>query len=370
MTLNNNNFDENNIDVKKRSSSSYKKGSPREKKNLFEDISLDLNELLKEISEEVTVAINEALSELTINLSDISGKKAVVLDDDIHLKRKSSFKRSGSINVGVINTNEPVRVSGSLRADEIKTSEDIRVSGSMRVDGDVECGGCYVSGSGRINGNLLVNGELIVSGSLRVAGDTVTTGPIKISGSALLGGDIKTTGELFKVSGSVRTGGEMLSSNSIKISGGLKTVKLVGNEIIISGKISVDEIVGKYVSIRSGNSIIGTIEGENIELLAKESVSPEIGGLIGNLLKSLLGEQVLKEYSRENNEIIVEDWVKGEDVYIEGFNILGDIYGRNVVIGPNTIVEGTIYYIEHIDIDPDAEIGNIQKINNFKKKTP
>ncbi len=328
---------------------SFKKASKGKRDHGRENIFVDLLTNLSEtIAEEVSEALTEAFTELQGELQGFG-------------EGMTSF---GVARLGVVNTDSPVRISGAMTAEEINTTADIRVSGSLKVAGDVVCSNYVVSGSAKVSGNLTVNGDISVSGSTKVGGSVQSTGIVKISGGARIAGDLKTSGSRIRVSGGLNIGGEISCPGVIKVSGGLTAARVVADEIKVSGKLNVSEIIARDVVIYSGKSTIGSIEGMDVRIEPSSGIDSEIGGLIGELLKALIGKNAIERHVKPRG-VTIEDDIIAENIYLEGVIVMGDVYGKRVVIGPGTVVDGTVYYMESIDIDETSDIDSKKKIEKL-----
>ncbi len=322
-----------------------KKRKNRKRESVFSELMTNLSE---SIAEEVTEALTEAFSELHGELEGLN-------------EGLTSF---GAARLGVVNTDSPVRISGAMTAEEINTTADIRVSGSLKVAGDVVCSNYVVSGSAKVNGNLTVNGDISVSGSTKIGGSVQATGAVKISGGAKIAGDLKTSGSRIRVSGGLNVGGEISCPGIIKISGGLTAARIIADEIKVSGKLNVSEIIAREVVIYSGKSTIGSIEGIDVRIEPSSEVDTEIGGLVGELLKALIGKNALERHVRPRG-VTIEDDIIAEEIYLEGVIVMGYVYGKKVVIGPGTVVDGTIYYTESLEVDETADIDSKKKVDEL-----
>lgn len=317
----------------------------RGRENTFIELMANLSEA---IAEEVSEALTEAFSELHGELEGLS-------------EGLTSF---GAARLGVVNTDSPVRISGAMTAEEINTTADIRVSGSLKVAGDVVCSKYVVSGSAKVNGNLTVNGDISVSGSTKIGGSVQTTGAIKISGGAKIAGDLKTSGSKIRVSGGLNVGGEISCPGVVKVSGGLAAARIIADEIKVSGKLNVSEVIAREVVIYSGKSTIGSIESMDVRIEPSSEIDTEIGGLVGELLKALIGKNAIERHVKPRGVTIEED-VIAEKIYLEGVIVMGDVYGKRVTIGPGTVVDGTVYYTESIDIDETSDIDSKKKVDEL-----
>jgi cytoskeletal protein CcmA (bactofilin family) len=234
-------------------------------------------------------------------------------------------------------TQESLSVSGSATIGGGKIMRDIRVSGAAKISNPVECNALRCSGSLKALGNIIAHGEIKCSGSFRCEGNLHGDQNATISGSA-------------------------------KISG----------EVVIQGNLSVS---GSYTSYKNTQAIRGasltgsTTIGAN--LLCENSI--RIGGK-ARIEKNILCESILIE----GRKTVFESWffrkqkklvrvhgsiIAQKDVDVQDVHVGKNIKGRTVKLGPNTYVEGTVYYVEDLFMSDSVRLNREpQKITQEELK--
>lgn len=229
-----------------------------------------------------------------------------------------------------------IQVSGSFNI-----SDDVlSVSGSASIRGPIELRGVDVSGSFKCIGDLIAN-FIDVSGSCKIEGN-VKCGVLDVSGSCDIGGDIEC--EKIDVSGSIRVDGKILGKN-VGASGSFRSgpieaeaVKLSG-AYHINGNLKADQI---RLETYGDSRIDGNIIGKRIEIIGGEEVMIKIFFI-----------KVIK--LRRRVKRLTVNCIVGEDIDME-YVTCNEVRGVRVHIGDQCIVNGNIYYIENISINPSSKI--------------
>jgi len=221
-------------------------------------------------------------------------------------------------------TQETLTVSGAATIAGGKIMRDIRVSGAGKIASSVECN------------------SLRCSGSLKALGDIIAHGEIKCSGS-------------FRCEGNIQGEQNATFSGSAKING----------EVVISGNLSVSGSYNSYKNTQAikGASLTGsTTVGGN--LLSENSI--KIGGK-ARIDKNILCESILIEGRRT----VFESWffrkqkklvrvhgsiIAQKDIDIQDVHVSKNIKGRTVKLGPNSYVEGTVYYVEDLFLSDSVKL--------------
>lgn len=213
-------------------------------------------------------------------------------------------------------TQDSITVSGAARISGGKVERDIRISGSGKISGDVECKALRCSGSVKAYGNVLAHGEVKCSGSFKCEKDLHTDENASFSGSARVSGETVVQGHL-SVTGSYRS-----EKNTQAIKGATLT----------------------------GSSTIGA------NLLSENTI--KIGGK-ARIEKNILCDSVLIEGRRT----VFESWffrkakkivtvygsiIAQNEVDVQDVKVFKNIKGRVVKLGPNTLVEGRVFYVEDL----------------------
>lgn len=215
-----------------------------------------------------------------------------------------------------------MRISGSGTLSAGKIDDELHVSGSAKIKGNFECNGFQSSGSLRGEGNLTIHGDMKSSGSFRLKGSLHGDGNAKSSGSMAVGGEILVKGTLVN-SGSLRTENRVEALQGINVSGSAH----------IKGGVSSQ----KMIKI-SGSSIIhGDVSSNDVSLgrerLLSRSIYKHLSKVYGNI-------------SAKNNVDLIRTLVEG------------DVRGRNLYIGPGTVISGMIYYVDSIEVHEKATLAN------------
>jgi cytoskeletal protein CcmA (bactofilin family) len=220
-------------------------------------------------------------------------------------------------------TQDTLSVSGAATIAGGKIMRDIRISGAGKILGPIECKSLRCSGSLKAY-DIIAHGELKCSGSLRCEGNIHGDENAIISGSGKATGEVVIQGHLT-VSGSYRSG---------------KNTQAV-----------------KGASLTGSSTIIGNLLSEN---------SIKMGGK-AQIEKNILCESILIEgrrtvfeswFFRKHKKLVV---VKGsiivqKDADVQDVNVLKDIKGRTVKLGPNTYVGGTVYYVEDLFLSDSVKL--------------
>ena len=213
-----------------------------------------------------------------------------------------------------------MKVSGSSTISAGKVNDNVISSGSTRIKGDLECQGFHSSGSLKGSGNLTVNGDFRCAGTFNLNGSVKVNGDARSSGTTTVDGEIEVLGYYSK-------SGTLKAENQIKA---LKGVKISG-----STRIKGNLISEKDVEIYGNTTIEGNIKADNV--------------YIGNPIDNLRPWQPYKIYGNivADNAVIIKKTFVG-----------GDIEGYSVKIENGSFVEGTIYYINSIEVNPRVKLAN------------
>ncbi len=240
-------------------------------------------------------------------------------DFDIH-QEASQIYTSG---VKVM-TNGSVSVAGSTRITGGEVPKDIRIAGSGKIDSDVICNQFKTAGSLKSFGNITARGDVRASGSFKCEGFLQTDKDAKFSGSA-------------KIDKETIVQGRLTAAGSFKCNENVQAV--VGIKFAGSSNIAGNLLSQGTVEIEGKTQIAGNLVGEDVSInKGKDSF-------------------FLRRKRLSRSEIGKDVFATG-DLYIANTNVGGDVKGLNVEIGPFTKVNGTVFYVERIDIDNRAELAN------------
>ncbi len=219
-------------------------------------------------------------------------------------------------------TDKSLSVAGSTKITGGHVGKDIRIAGSGKIDDDVECNNLKSAGSLKSNGSITAHGDINTAGSFKCAGFLHGDLDAKFAGSAKVGLETILQGRIV-AAGSFSTGGFLQAESGAKFSG---SAKIEGNllskgVVEAAGRIVVDgDLVGDDVLINKGRDFLSL--------------------RFRNLKKSVISGHLLGT---------------GE-VYLANTLVEGDVKGLKVEIGPFTQVEGTVYYVDYIDVDKKARL--------------
>ena len=221
-------------------------------------------------------------------------------------------------------TDRSLSVAGSTKIVGGRVGKDIRIAGSGKIDNDVECNNLKSAGSLRSNGNITAHGDVNTAGSFKCAGFLHGDQDAKFAGSAKIGLETILRGRIV-ASGSFSTGGFLQAESGAKFSG---SAKIEGN-LLSQGVV---DVAGRII-----------VEGD----------------LVGDDIFINKGRDFLSLRFRNLKKSQIEGHVLGSgEVYLANTNVEGDVKGLKVEIGPFTSVEGTVYYVDYIDVDRRANLEN------------
>ncbi len=200
-----------------------------------------------------------------------------------------------------------------------KILQDIKISGFGKIGGNFECDSLHTEGLLRSKGNLVINGDFKCEGAFTCKGKLKCEQDVHIEGATSIRESVNVKGSIhiegaFKCKDHLRAIKGALFAGSTKVKGDLSsrgTIKILGR-----GKIS------------------GNVVGENV--IIKKS------------------DNVKLPFSKRS--IIAGDIAVKEKVSVNHIKVLGEIQGRNVHIGENSEIQGNVFYVDEIEISPDAQL--------------
>ncbi|UJG40100.1 MAG: polymer-forming cytoskeletal protein [Candidatus Heimdallarchaeum aukensis] len=234
---------------------------------------------------------------------------------------KIDIKVSGSQML----TDKDLSIAGSSKISGGKILRDIRISGASKIDGDIECNSIKCAGAIKASGNITAHGFVKCSGSFKVDGFLHCDKGAKFSGSAKIGGNALLSGQLVG-SGSILVEDNVQADEGVQLSG---SIEVQGN--ILSKK---------DITLSGKAEILGNIVGENVYIKGRRGVM-EI-----RLFKR-------RELSTIEGTIFAKKTVEIEDTYVNK-----DVKAVTVKLGPNTTVEGTVYYVHELLLADDVKLEN------------
>ncbi|TFG18854.1 MAG: zinc-ribbon domain-containing protein [Promethearchaeota archaeon] len=231
----------------------------------------------------------------------------------------SSFQVSGSQRV----TSDAVKISGSASIPGGVVPKIIKVAGSCRIADDIECNGLRVAGSLHSNGAIVSHGDVSVSGSFHGDGILTAEGDVDVSGSCKIGGDINVTG-VVTVSGSMQSDGNIYGKGGIRVYG--------------SGKSDGDMFSENDIEVKGSVKVDGDVRANKVKFAAP-----------------VVFKRLLRKRARSQ---VDGDIIGQESVEIENIHVDGNVRGRVVIIGRNSKIEGTIEYVDDLQVAEDAVLEN------------
>jgi len=223
-----------------------------------------------------------------------------------------------------VSTDKSLSVAGSTKISGGHIGKDIRIAGSGKIDSDVECNNLKSAGSLKSNGNITAHGDINAAGSFKCAGFLHGDQDAKFAGSAKIGLETILKGRIV-AAGSFTTGGLLQAESGAKFSG---SARIDGN-LLSQGIV---EVAGRII-----------VEGD----------------LVGDDILINKGKDFLGLRFRSLKKSIIEGHVLGTgEVYLANTDVDGDVKGLKVEIGPFTNVEGTVFYVDYIDVDKRADLVN------------
>jgi cytoskeletal protein CcmA (bactofilin family) len=248
-----------------------------------------------------------------VELKERYNSKLDKVREDIELlKDAPEIRVSGSKVI----SEDSVTVAGSATIAGGKVMRDIRISGSGKINGDVECNALKCSGAVKSFGNIIAHGDIRCSGSFKCEQN--------------IQGDKNAT-----FSGSAKIFGELVINGKLSASGSYKSEK---NTQADSG-----------ISLSGASSIYGNLLSQNtIKIAGKATIEKNI--LCENLIVE--GRRTVfeswffrkrKKLVRVMGSIVAQNEIDVQDIVVEK-----NIKGRIVKLGPNTSVQGKIFYVEDL----------------------
>ena len=231
--------------------------------------------------------------------------------------------------------------SGSVGSGEYN---NVSVSGSARV-GDIRCVNFTASGAANC-GKVECEQRFTASGSCGAA--EIKAGTLHASGSLRCGGDMTVDDEV-KVSGSTHCGnlkcGRLKGSGSTDVDNDIEAENIyVTGKIECGGLMNAEEITIRF----SNNMEIGSIGGSKIEIVKDD---------IKNRIKIPFLSAILQP---ANATVTVHNSIEGDEITVDNLKT-PRVSGRIVKIGKSCEID-LVQYAESVEIDPEAKVGNTEKI--------
>ncbi|TFH31195.1 MAG: polymer-forming cytoskeletal protein [Promethearchaeota archaeon] len=206
---------------------------------------------------------------------------------------------------------KPWNISGYTKLPAGQFFQDLNIDGMVVFDGDFECDNLHGNGLARAKGNLLLHGNLSYDGAFIGKGNLQCEENVSISG-------LVRVQDKILVQKSLRIGGSFKSGNDISIT---ENASFEG-----STKIKGNLIAGQNVTFSGRTIVKGNINARTIKF--SEQINPRS---FFHLKSKIYGNLYASETLELHNCIIK-----------------GKIEAKNVILGENTIVKGTITYSKSI----------------------
>ncbi|MHA1728619.1 MAG: zinc ribbon domain-containing protein [Promethearchaeota archaeon] len=312
----------------------------------------------------------EILKELENSFKEgrIDEKTYLELKERYEKKLKDAQRRIETTNFPIASkvsgsqklTEDTIKFSGSAHLEGGKIDKNIRISGSGKINGDIECNDFQCSGSLKSSGNMILNGNLKSSGSFSSDGGIKSNGNVKFSSSTNIGKSLFAKGSV-KSSGSFKCNGYLKTGIDIKMSGS----SLIGDFIEsngflhCSGSLSCgnDIIALKGIKLSGGSDIGGNIRSnETIDITGRVEVEKNIEA--NNIEINCKNGVFQRRVFNRKKSIVGGSIIGSNRVEVDNVDVKGDIYGYDVAIGPQSLINGKINYVNSIQIDKKAKISN------------
>ena len=158
-----------------------------------------------------------------------------------------------------------------------------------------------------------------VSGSFHGDGPVTAEGDVDVSGSCKVGGDFDVSG-VITVSGSMKSEGNLYGKGGVRVYG--------------SGKTDGDMVSENDIEVKGSVKVDGDVRANKVKFKAPV------------VFKRLLRR---RERSQVDGEIVGQELVDIENIKVDG-----NVRGRVVKIGRNSKIEGSVEYVDDIEIAEDA----------------
>ena len=248
-----------------------------------------------------------------VELKERYNSKLEHVREDIELLKEAPVIRvAGSKTI----SRDSVTIAGTATIAGGKIMRDLRISGSGKINGDVECNALKCSGSVKSIGNIIAHGDIRSSGSFKCEKNVEGDGNATFSGSSKVYGELVIKGKL-SASGSYKTEKNTQADKGISLSGssGVYGNLLSQNTIKIAGKATIEK----------------NILCENLIVEGRRTV-----------FESWFFRK-RKKLVRVIGSIVAQNEIDIQDITVER-----NIKGRVVKLGPNTSVNGKVYYVEDL----------------------
>lgn len=277
-------------------------------------------------------------------------------------KRKLSFSGKGTLEGG--DYDQRIRVSGNLTIQDDVTALGLRGSGNVKAEGnvtllgDMRCGGkMRISGTlksenVRNSGKLEVGRGLVSSEGLRNSGRLIVeTGGVSVAGHVRTGGKLFVKAGDLKAHEGLRSEGQLaLEKGSLNSNGKLH----ISGHLNVSGDVtSPSEIT---MVIRTRGSIGGSVSAPTVIIGASHSVNHPLGQIKTTFPGQRAISKVFHVIAGQVDPLEIAGNVTGEQLFLDGVIIQGDVEGDSVALGSNCVVKGTVRYGSSIELEDGCSL--------------
>ena len=238
------------------------------------------------------------------------------------LKDAPQIKVSGAQSL----TKDTVTVAGSAKLTGGKVMRNIRIAGSGNIDGDIECNDLKCSGAVKSQGSVIAHGEIKCAGSFKSESFVHGDKNASFSGTTKIGDELVIQGQLT-ASGSYKTEGNTQAKQGVSISGysHINGSILSQNTVKIGGKSNIEK----------------DIICENLIVEGRRTV-----------FESWFFRKQ-KKLVRVYGNIVAQNEIDVQDIEVEN-----DVKGRVIKLGPNTMIYGTVFYVEDLFLSDGVKLEN------------
>lgn len=235
---------------------------------------------------------------------------------------------------------------------------DVKLAGRTSSKDPIICENLKIAGVGNLRNFVAVKNQSSLAGTVRIGGHAIFGGETKIAGTLKVLEHIITSGDMT-LAGKVNVEGHLLTESHIELSGRLTARSLHSlDTVLITGRISLEEDLKAQTIVfhKAAGYVSGNIKAEHVRLakdvtdldVPRQRLSNPVD--VFNLVFSIMKRSLFGTGSRP---LFVEGDVIAKEISVDNMDVGGDVRGDIVRIGPNTQIEGKIYYQSDIEL-PDG----------------
>lgn len=238
---------------------------------------------------------------------------------------KLEAKKNGStphikVSGAQIISDTTLSAAGSAKISGGEIHKDLKFAGSAKILDDIVCRSLKASGSMKSEGSITAHGDVKCSGSFNCGGFLHSMGNAKFSGSAKVGGEVVVEGRIG-ASGSFKCGSNVQADQGGSFSG----------SAIVKGNFISKGTVGASGRI----TVAGNLVGADIFI---NRHAPNL------------------KFRRMKKSVIEGTAFATEEIDINNTIVEQDVKGKDVTIGAFSEVNGTVFYVNKIDIHKKAKL--------------